>query len=48
MTIQLKEQLKQDALSYIHKHSDLGINARVYNLGIDSNTLHGGVKKTKE
>ena len=48
MTRQFKGKFKQDALSYIHEHSDLSINACARNLGINSNTLHGWVKKAQE
>jgi transposase len=48
MARQFTEQFKKDALSYVHNHSDLSINACARNLGISTNILHGWVKKTKE
>jgi transposase len=48
MARQFTEQFKKDALSYVHDHSDLSINACARNLGISTNTLHGWVKKVKE
>ncbi|MDD3655049.1 MAG: transposase [Desulfotomaculaceae bacterium] len=48
MARQFTEQFKKDALSYVHDHSDLSINACARNLGISTNTLHGWVKKAKE
>lgn len=41
-------QFKKDALLYVHEHSDLSINACAKNLGINSNTLHGWVSKSKD
>jgi transposase len=48
MARRFTEQFKEDALSYVHDHSDQSINACARNLGISSNTLHGWVKKAKE
>lgn len=45
---QFTKQFKEDALAYVHDHSDLSINACAHNLGISTNTLHGWVKKAKE
>ncbi|MGI6704925.1 MAG: transposase [Clostridia bacterium] len=47
MARQFTEQFKKDALSYVHDHSDLSINACARNLGISTNTLHGWLKKQK-
>jgi transposase len=48
MARQFTKQFKEDALSYVHDHSDLSINACAHNLGISSNTLHGWVKKSRD
>jgi transposase-like protein len=45
MARQFTEQFKKDAIAYVHDHSDLSINACARNLGINSNTLHGWVRK---
>lgn len=45
---QFTKQFKEDALAYVHDHSDLSVNACACNLGISSNTLHGWIKKAKE
>ncbi|MDD2629612.1 MAG: transposase [Limnochordia bacterium] len=48
MSRQFSKQFKEDALAYVHDHSDLSINACARNLGINTNTLHGWIKKAKE
>jgi len=42
------EQFKKDALTYVHDHADLSVNACARNLGISPNTLHGWVSKAKK
>jgi transposase len=48
MSRQFSKQFKEDALAYVHDHSDLSINACARNLGINTDTLHGWIKKAKE
>ena len=48
MARQYSKQFKRDALTYLHDHADSSINTCARNLGINSNTLHGWVKKAKE
>lgn len=45
---QFTKQFKEDALAYVHDHSDLSVNACARNLGISTHTLHGWEKKAKE
>ena len=42
------EQFKNDALAYVHDHPNLSISECARNLGINKNTLHGWLRKTRE
>lgn len=42
------KQFKEDALAYVHDHSDLSVSACARNLGISSSTLHGWLKVSEE
>ncbi len=48
MARQYSKQFKKDALTYVHEHSDLSLNACAKSLGISASTLHGWLKKAKE
>lgn len=48
MARQFTKKFKEDALTYVHEHSELSINACARNLGISSNTLHTWVKKSRD
>ena len=42
------KQFKEDALAYVHDHSDSSINACVRNLGINPSTLHRWVRTARD
>ena len=42
------EQLKKDALAYVHDHADLSVNACAKNLGVAASTLHGWIEKFQD
>ena len=47
MARQYTKQFKEDALAYVHDHSDSSINTCARNLGVSLSTLHRWVQKAK-